>query len=652
MKKILSIAAALVVAAAFISCGDSGDSFDGSVDTVINVESPSVSAKTYPGVIYLTWKPCAQAKSYEVWRTADGRESETVLKTANQTSYADIASSDGHLVDGKTYTYTVIALGDNSTQAKVPSRDVYAKSSKSSVSVKAIVPDLGADVKEFTDSYSKKYFAKFADAASMEKAKVAAFLKNGNIYAKFPTTAGFKTNVRLLNTTKVAAHIEEPNASLVSDGITWREHYLEDSSDAWSSLAVAAGKYQVYLTIASECKDLYSTTAVYPLGSEIEIKSIGEDTQKTANVTAKVYDGKNVTVTWTPAKLVATGKATPTTNYKVYRSSAADNYQTLTQITSATVKVVALGKEKGTAVAADASSDVDDVYGITDSSITEKAVAYKYYVVHTDGTLYGTYTTSGNEGTLATTEWDLTKTTQPIIQSVSIVSTNGENVENTFKVTVKKANQNQTLALGWVKLSDNFNGETINQTFAPDAFTAITLGNPNYDVSDETQYAYFKPAATGTYLFKLTATEKNKADNYAYYVAVMTPAGATVTIGGLTATKVSNADKDMYIKDTELNADTAKLFSYKVVTVDVVYTNAYQNGSVTTTTTFGDAFKLTKVTNDSDAKLKTGIGVGFFGALKAWSTLENSETVTKNRTVYVQKISDSTGAYKLVTSAF
>lgn len=648
MKKILSSVAAIALAAALISCGDSGDTNNNitNSDTIISVGTPVVTGKAYPGVNYITWTPVANASYYEVYRTVNNASQLVAGPVTGKLEFADFANpsngSDFALVDGVTYQYTIYAVGSNG--ANVPNRAVYIATSTASTYVKATVPAYGTDITKFDDKTTKDYLAKLA-----EKKEVTApvlldsttFAKtNYNVSLAYPVIPGYKYGVKLVNETKVAAGIEQKKAD--SFTANFNGTY---SANAYK-YAFGSGKYTAYLTVAA-LSDLYPTEAIYSLG-ELTIADIGEDTQKTGNVVAKVYDGKNVTVTWTPAKLVATGKVTPTTNYNVYRASAADNYQTLTKINSDTVKVVALGKETGTTTAGNAPSTVDDVYGITDGSITDKSVAYRYYVVHTNGTLYGAYSSANNEGTLVAREWDLQKTAQPSFVGAPVaVSTDADNIENTFKVTVQKANQNQTLTLGYVKLSDNFNGETINQTFAPESFTAVTLGNPNYNVTVEQQYAYVK-VATGTYLFKLTASEKNKADNYAYYVAVLTPAGdSTLSTAGITLSPRANTDKDLYIKDTLLNANNAKLYSYKLVTVDTVE-NPNFNGSIVTTTTFADlSLSKQEVTSSTTDAFAIWAGNGVYAAKKTATRPESTATSVKDRLYYVQKIATSTGKYAL-----
>ena len=291
MKKILSIAAALVAAVAFISCGDSGDSFDGSTDTVINVGSPSVKAKAYPGVNYIEWTAVPQAAHYELYRTADGETNSALLLDTSATgdtgklAYADVAKADLALADGVTYKYTVFAIGANvgaNTAASGASRAVYLKSSQGSATVKAIVPTLATDLAKFTDlkvNTYKDYLAKFAKISD-------PVIVNGKFSTQFKATAGLKYAIQFLKadwiTNKISyANAKDAEAAGVS--ITWKDNYKENFLANLEGMTKESGKFTAYLTIAS-VSDLYNTSVVQDLGT-IEVKDIGE---KSGNATSGV----------------------------------------------------------------------------------------------------------------------------------------------------------------------------------------------------------------------------------------------------------------------------------------------------------------------------------------------------------------------------
>ena len=65
---LLTIASALLLA----SCSDGSSDYDGRVDTVINLKTPSVTAKAYPGVNLVSWDVVPGAEKYEVYRYETG----------------------------------------------------------------------------------------------------------------------------------------------------------------------------------------------------------------------------------------------------------------------------------------------------------------------------------------------------------------------------------------------------------------------------------------------------------------------------------------------------------------------------------------------------------------------------------------------------
>ena len=123
----------------FVSCGDSTE-FDAKSDTIYSLDAPRVTAKAYPGVNYISWEPVTSAQGYKIYRVQDGDSSVLRNVASDVTCYADIASSDHILADGKEYKYIVEAVSDTDPA----SREVYVKNSQGSASVKAIVPAAGS----------------------------------------------------------------------------------------------------------------------------------------------------------------------------------------------------------------------------------------------------------------------------------------------------------------------------------------------------------------------------------------------------------------------------------------------------------------------------------------------------------------------------
>ncbi|MBD5446432.1 MAG: hypothetical protein HDR32_01470, partial [Treponema sp.] len=139
MKRTLLRRGAIIAACAAVfvlgSCGET--EFDGRQDTVYSLETPSVSAKAYPGVNVVSWKPVTGASGYKVTVYE-----ENVFKRDITEELSDdgCAYADTKLTNGKTYTYSVEAT---STTNPGTMREVYATNSRGEASVKAIVPPAG-----------------------------------------------------------------------------------------------------------------------------------------------------------------------------------------------------------------------------------------------------------------------------------------------------------------------------------------------------------------------------------------------------------------------------------------------------------------------------------------------------------------------------
>ena len=634
MKKLLSVSAAaltLLASAALISCGAEGDDYSGAVDTVLQLASPSVSAKAYPGVNYITWEPIAGAESFELYRTTDGENSSTKIAAVSgtQTEYADIAGSDHVLSDGKSYKYTVIAVSSSD-----PSRSVYVKSSQASVSVTAIVPTAGTNVADFTDSYSKSYFKKL-DSTNLSK-NVTVSATDGFVYAEYPATAGFKYGVTIFD----AKEYEALGNDAVNNATTanYKADYKAEFKNA--SAITSAGNYVAVAKIDS-VSTLYTPTYV-KLGS-VEVKNIGESSATSGTSAAWIAE-KTARISWTPAKLKATGENTATTNYRVYRSSDADN-------TWVSVEGSVVNGEKETTTAG--TTTVASVYYIDDDTVEDNSIGYTYHVVHTvvhtDGTYYGTYTASDNEDSLAKFAY-----AQTGVPSVTANPHNNDatGVADTIKIVATKnaTDYNQTLAISYVKLADDADGNAV-KTYAADSFTSIDLANNNGETDSYT--VYIKDAAAGTYLIKVTASETGKTDNTVY--TLVTVDAADVSVNGVYAnfdkfTIDASEVKAVTIVDTEINdvTDALSNYTYGLYKVVITATENYTNIVTVATTPVKEDISLAKVTSAAGDKLYEDYSLtpGFYSAAvsvdySTGSLITNSFYVKKSlksdATVYAKK---------------
>ena len=613
MKKILSVAAAIALAAALISCGDSSDEFSGAVDTYKTLSAPSVKAKAYPGVNYVTWAPVAQATGYDLIRIADGAATGTVIKTATtEVAYADVASTSNVIADGKTYEYVVVALAgntNNTSGSTVPTRSIYLAANKGSASVKAYVPAAGTEITAFTDSYTKNFLKKYADAKSLEKAGakitfVNDVLGGGDLYATYPATAGFKFGVKFINKT-------QPDFIKAANKTTNTALYLEDYTANETATTLGAGEYEAYVTVAPVCA-YYPTTVTFSLGTYTipELKV----TKATAITSAKFVSEKKAVVQWTPAVLASTKAAAPTTNYKVYRTEGTrTDGNTLVAVT-AEIKTTDLynpGADTNNidtvvtnnAVVNGSADEVAKIYYVEDE--VPAAGQYTYFVVNTDGTEFEKITSGSNTVAYVSSTaaaYALDTTDAPAITGTNI-SKDKDNLLNVIKVTATKGNSKQKkLTLSYINLDAKVtSGTDYVKTFDASKFTTAEV-TTNNDITEESYIFYVEKAAIGTYLLKLTAEEDGKAPQSAYQVVYVT--GVTnVDIAGLSIAQSNAAlvtDNKALILDTNVTADTVGLYKYQLIKVETVTPN-------TTASDYANYVTVTSTTTDVTLKYDTGI---------------------------------------------
>mgnify|MGYP004510106061 FL=1 len=554
----------------FVSCGDSTE-YDAKSDTIYSLDAPRVTAKAYPGVNYISWEPVTSAQGYKIYRVLDGDSSKLRSVASDVTCYADIAASDHILSDGKVYKYIVEAV----SKSDPASREVYAKNSQGSASVTAIVPKAGSPAISAEPAsasgkdYIKKYYEKLVTKAAEN---VTISIKNGNFYAEYPATAGFKYEISASFKGKYDA---------LGEAFDFRskifENYKEDYKAEFNNGPVpGSSEYEIRLKVSS-VSDLYEPVVLL-LGS-LSAESIGE-LDAIENVKAEYIASKTALVSWTPATL-KNGKDSPVANFKVYRTSDVDDTWTAV---SAEVKE---GQETDNVTGGTAK--ISEGYYITDT-VEDDSISYTYYVVHTDGKLFGKYSESDNSAKLS--KVTLTKTVDPTLTvSTFIESTAG--IENTIKITSTKGNEKQTLALSYVKLAEDADGDAVE--YISSDFTALELANN--DGYADSYINYIKDAPAGTYLVKLTASEKGKKENSVYKTVIVSPAealGSTLTVSS-DGTKVTV--KEAIKQDSKVDSvGNYKYTLYKVVSI----ANKDYSDSVSVVTTKIDEVALaypTGVTN-------------------------------------------------------
>lgn len=524
----------------FVSCGDSTE-YDAKSDTIYSLDAPRVTAKAYPGVNYISWEPVTSAQSYKIYRVLDGDSSNLRSVASDVTCYADIAASDHILSDGKVYKYIVEAV----SKSDPASREVYAKNSQGSASVTAIVPKAGSPAISAEPAsasgkdYIKKYYEKLVTKAAEN---VTLSIENGNFYAEYPATAGFKYEISASFKGKYDA---------LGEAFDFRsktfENYKEDYKAEFNNGPVpGSSEYEIRLKVSS-VSGLYEPVVLL-LGS-LSAESIGElDAIK--DVKAEYVASKTALVSWAPATL-KNGKNSPVANFKVYRTSDVDDTWTAV---SAEVKEGQKTDNDG------GSLKISEEYYITDT-VEDDSINYTYYVVHTDGKLFGTYDKDVNSAKLS--KVTLKKTDAPALTvSTFIESTAG--IENTIKITSTKGNEKQTLALSYVKLAEDADEKPVE--YITSDFTAIELANNNGYA--DSYISYIKDAPAGTYLVKLTASENGKKENSVYKTVVVSPAKADKSTLSVVSDGTKVTVQEYIAKDSKVDSvGNYKYTLYKVVSI-------------------------------------------------------------------------------------
>lgn len=554
----------------FVSCGDSTE-YDAKSDTIYSLDAPRVTAKAYPGVNYISWEPVTSAQGYKIYRVLDGDSSKLRSVASDVTCYADIAASDHILSDGKVYKYIVEAV----SKSDPASREVYAKNSQGSASVTAIVPKAGSPAISAEPAsasgkdYIKKYYEKLVTKAAEN---VTLSIENGNFYAEYPATAGFKYEI----SASVKGMYDALGEASSYSSSTF-ENYKEDYKAELNVPVKGSSEYEIRLKVSS-VSDLYEPVVVL-LGS-LPVESIGES-ESIKNVNAEYVASKTALVSWAPATL-DNGKNSPVANFKVYRTSDVD--ATWTAV-SAEVK-----EGQKTDNVSGGTADISEGYYITDT-VEDDSISYTYYVVHTDGKLFGTYNESDNSAKLS--KVTLTKTVDPTLTvSTFIESTAG--IENTIKITSTKGNEKQTLALSYVKLAEDADGDAVE--YISSDFTALELANN--DGYADSYINYIKDAPAGTYLVKLTASENGKKENSVYKTVIVSPAkalGSTLKVSS-DLTKVTVTEN--IAKDSKV--DSVANYKYTLYKVVSIADKDYSNSVSVVTTNLGDvalAYPAGGVTN-------------------------------------------------------
>lgn len=352
--------AACAIAIVLAAC--SNPEYDGRTDTVYSLSTPSVTAKAYPGVNIVSWKPVSGAVSYRVCAYEEGALKWTDAKYSS-------CFSDTNLVNGKSYKYTVEAVGERN----MPSREVYVtNSSLGEASAKAIVPPAGTSALELA-AYEKGYDGspkevkddKFVISAE----NVEVYVKENVVYVNLPTKAYLSYDVSLYDNGL-------PIDAVSPVGNDWgaSDLYSNNVTRGVKLNALSAGKHKVVVKVYAR-NDIYKNDVVDV--KEITIDALlFDEGSGTGDVSANYQsDEKTVRVSFEPAK--KDGVYVPTSWYKVYRRVQGE---------FATTEITNVSKLPETIQTRD-NRYITKYY--VDDTIADNKKAYEYIVVVGNDGKYG-----------------------------------------------------------------------------------------------------------------------------------------------------------------------------------------------------------------------------------------------------------------------
>ena len=413
MKKILSIAGAIALAASlFVACSSEAadDGRNSYIDTY-KLDAVDITVKAYPGYNFVSWGKSKDGVTVTVLRD-DGKE---ITATGNVTTpvtgnWANSAI-DADVKNGVKYTYTAYVVpqgtevksandnvkGPNATNTSNEYKTYWAaKGNSKSASATAIGLDhynskgeltTALDLTGCTNAGDKKYV--ISDKNLIYK-KVTDEIGADHLYVSFPTKGYLQYDVifykgnsfdtyyadRASNGTYDAFGVT--NTSAFTSVTTTQNFYKVDGTTNKDVVVLGAGTWKAVVKVSAPgtdyvdsyvfAKETVTIDAVDTTGANTSL--VNRDISDTTTVKGNGYidSGKTIRIVWKPAKN-ANNKEWATTNYKVYVADGvnknAANYTALT------------GEIK-------TDKQLNETVYYTEYAVTDNAASYTFWVVLND----------------------------------------------------------------------------------------------------------------------------------------------------------------------------------------------------------------------------------------------------------------------------
>ncbi len=361
MKKLLKSAVVAMFAAAGLVLVSCNQPLSSATDTLVTIDSTSVTAKAYPGVNVVSWEPVAGADGYVLFKYTNNVSEKVTTKNAEDV----LTYVDDDIRDGVEYKYIVETKSNSSPST---SRAVYVQNSKSSPAyATAIVPDYSVkslDLYKYENGKLEenqdtlKELAEYVITA--DNIKVSK--DNGNkLSIQFPEKAYLDYDIY----TSIDNQLEKLGTKNWIESASDLENAAETNTTYYGSKTVAApGVYKIVI-VASAKNNYYGTSDEVISTQSVTIEKLSGSG---AAIESAYYKdaGQNVRVIFNKFTL-SDGSYAPLSYYKVYRSV------------------------KGTALYEDVSGTVAELTASSGKLYVEDTVAdsskdYTYTVAVTDGT--------------------------------------------------------------------------------------------------------------------------------------------------------------------------------------------------------------------------------------------------------------------------
>ena len=496
---LLTIASALLLA----SCSDGSSDYDGRVDTVINLKTPSVTAKAYPGVNLVSWDVVPGAEKYEVYRYETGNATDKdIVQVGVNVQYVDT-----DVQNNVSYTYEVMARGNVSTRKVVTFDSATGKAT-----VTGIVPPASTsalNLAAYEGGYDGKNDKTIDDSKKISADNIKIYNDNAQLRVAFNAKAYLTYAV-----TSVVGN--EYDVTQVESWSADKSTIVNDSVlPVTAGNLASAGTQTVWVKAVS--KNGYFATVDYIKAGTVTYERLGAGV-KDDDITSAGYTDtakKNIRVVFTPGSLDNGAKA-DTERYKVYRKSFGTDY---------------------VAVAAPVKALSDGSY-VVDDPIEDSTKEYKYAVVLTDGTKFGA--SYGTKDVAAATLDETTMGTDPEGKAKIL---DADLLKNDIKWTVTLDNVHQTFEARvlTVKKGDMLENTTPK---ASDFTEKLEGWKVEADTTAKVFYNYSANVPVGnTYLCVKVSEEGKKS---IYKIVAVTVNDATVSAPKLDVSKYDD-DRDLTV---------------------------------------------------------------------------------------------------------